>query len=121
MFKKLLLTLCLLGLMPVFAGELEDALAKNKAVFLYLYTPDCGYCTRFTPRYNKLAKMYDKKYTFVKLDASTMYGYKTFIKYGGRYVPYVLLIKPNNKVKQVDTDCLAVNVCTEQALMNFAK
>ncbi len=121
MFKKFVLSLVLLSFISASAGELEDALSKNKNVFLYMYTPECGYCTSFTPRYNKLAKMYDKQYTFIKLDASSMYGYKVFRSYGGRYVPYVVLINSKNDTKSVSANCLASTECTERTLIKFTK
>ena len=120
MFKKCLLILLVLGMLQVLAGELENALAKDKNVFLYLYTPDCGYCTRFTPSYNKLSKMYDGQYSFVKVDASTPYGLQLMRKYGGRYVPYVLLLNPkkHNGV-QLAPSCLADRDCVERSMKDF--
>lgn len=121
MFKKILLSLFLLNFISASAGELENALTKNKNVFLYLYSPKCGYCTQFTPRYNELAKIYGKKYTFIKLDASTMYGYKVFKSYGGHYVPHIVLINSKKETKQVETNCLVTTKCTEQTLTKFYK
>lgn len=121
MLKRILSVLLILGCIPAFAGELENALAKNKNVFLYFYTPECGYCNKFLPRYNKLSKMYDKNYTFIKLDASTQYGHSVFRKFKGRYVPYVVLINYKNKVAQIDPNCLMNTECSEQELMKFIK
>ena len=120
MFKKCLLILLIISVLPVFAGELENALSKDKKVFLYLYTPDCGYCTKFTPRYDKLSKMYDGQYSFVKVDASTPYGYQLMRKYGGRYVPFVLLLNPkkHNGV-QLAPSCLANRECVEKSMKEF--
>lgn len=107
-------------MLPVYAGELENALAKNKNVFLYLYTPSCGYCTKFSPRYDKLSKMYDGSYTFLKVDASTPYGYELMRKYGGRYVPYVLLLNQKaNKAAQISPSCLMERDCVEGKLKDF--
>ena len=111
----------ILGCIPVFAGELEDALSKNKNVFLYFYTPECSYCSKFTPRYNKLSKMYDKHYTFIKLNASTHYGYSIWRKFGGKYVPYIVLINSKNNAAQIDPNCLINTECTERVLMKFIK
>lgn len=122
MLKKFLLVLSFLGMIPVFAGEVENALAQNKNVFLYLYTPKCGYCVKFDPKYHKLAKMYDKEYTFVKVDASTPYGFNILRQYNGRFVPYVLLLDPANKtVENIPPYCLMDNACTEIALKEFKK
>ena len=123
MFKRfLLILLFLIFSCSVFAGELENALKNGNNVFLYLYTPDCGYCTKFTPRYNKLSKMYDKSYKFIKIDASTPYGYSILKKFGARFVPFVVLMNPKKNVNKLITpSCLMDGVCTEQALQKFLK
>ena len=108
--------------LPVYAGQLEDALAKGKPVFLYMYTPECGYCTKFSPRYQKLSHVYDGSYTFVKIDASTYYGYNLMRQLKARYVPYVALIKPKTHyASQIDVNCLADTSCTDKTLNNFKK
>ena len=66
MLKRLVLILSFLSL-PVFAGTFEDAMKTNNYVFLYLYTSDCGYCKRFLPIYEKLAKT-ETGVKFVKVD-----------------------------------------------------
>lgn len=122
MFKKCLLILSIIGILPCFAGELENAFVKNDNVFLYLYTPQCGYCTKFTPRYNKLSKMYDKQYAFVKVDASSKYGYQLMSQYRGSFVPYVLLLNQKKKLAlQLPPACLMDNACVENALKDFKK
>ncbi len=121
MFKKCLLTILLvLGFCPVFAGELEDKLAQGKRVFLYLYTPNCGYCKKFAPRYDKLSKMYDGQYNFVKIDASTLYGMKVMRMYNGMYVPYVLLLNPKDRSGvQISPSCLLDRDCIEKSMKEF--
>lgn len=122
MFRKCLLILSLFWLVPVQAGELEDAFAKNSNVFLYMYTPQCSYCTQFAPRYNKISKMYEGQYAFLKLDANTSYGRKVFRAYKGMYVPYVLLL--NNKKSlgvQLAPSCLMDTACVDKELKNFLK
>lgn len=120
MLKKCLLILAITGLIPVYAGDLENALSGGGNVFLYLYTQQCGFCTKFTPRYNKLSKMYDGQYTFVKLDALTPYGNSVLKSYGGRYVPYVLLLnQKKNKAMQISPSCLTDSACVEGKLKDF--
>ena len=120
MLKKCLLALLIMSILPVLAGELETAFSKGKKVFLYLYTPSCGYCTKFSPRYDKLSKMYDVEYSFVKVDASTPYGYQLMRKYGGRYVPYVLLLDPKkNSGVQLAPSCLMDRDCIEKSVKEF--
>ena len=84
MLKKCLLILISMAFLPVFAGEVENAINKGNNVFLYLYTPDCSYCQKFSPRYDKLAKMYDGQYNFFKIDANTAYGRDLIVKYRGK-------------------------------------
>ena len=38
MLKKCLLILLMLAAVPVYAGELEDAMARGVDIFLYIYT-----------------------------------------------------------------------------------
>ena len=66
--------------------------------------------------------MYDKQYAFVKVDASTPYGYNIMRQYNGRFVPYVLLLDPQNKIAEnVPPSCLMDNACVERALKEFKK
>ena len=122
MFKKLIITLSLLTALPVFAGEFESALANKDYVFLYIYTPWCRYCQEFNPIYNKLSKMYDKNYAFVKADGSRQYGYNLGRKFNVRYVPFVVLVnsKTGNKM-QIDANCLLATECIEKAINRFKK
>lgn len=122
MFKKFLLVLSIFCMLPVCAGELEDALDANKSVFLYLYSQKCGYCIKFNPIYHKLTKMYDKHYTFVKVDANTPYGFKLMREYRGGFVPFVLLIDPQHKtMNNIPPSCLTETVCVEKAMQTFNK
>ena len=121
MIKKLLITICLLIGVQAFAGELENALTQNKNVFLYLYTPECGYCQMFAPRYDKLSKKYDKNYKFIKLNASTAYGWKVFRHYKGHYFPDIVLINSKNKTAHINPDCLMNDICTERVLTTYIK
>ena len=107
---------------PAQAGEYEDALAKGKNVFLYIYTPECGYCKKFLPKYTKLAKTYNKDYTFVKIDGSTMYGYRLMRRFGARYVPFIVIANPkSNSAANVHPECLADIACADEVLNNFNK
>ena len=62
MLKRFLFLLSLILVTPVCAGEYEDANRFYAHVFLYLQTPDCGYCRQFEPIYAKLEKKYNKVY-----------------------------------------------------------
>ena len=115
---KLLSTLILLTAIPVFVGEVENSLNNGHNVFLYLYTADCRFCQQFTPRYNKLSKMYDSQYNFIKIDAKTPYGHSLMYQYQGMYVPYVLLIK-KTKAVQLMPSCLSDMACIEKSMKEF--
>ena len=117
MFKKSLILL-LMGILPVFAGDVEKALDAGNSVLLYLHTPICGYCKKFDPLYDKLAKKYANKHTFVKVDASSKYGRELMYKYRGMYVPYVLIIN-NDKAGVIPTQCLMDKTCAEHAIEQF--
>lgn len=119
MFKKCFLLLFML-ILPVSAGEVEKALDKGNNVFLYLYTPSCKYCNMFSPIYNKLVRTHDGEYSFIKIDASTVYGRTLMSTYRGSYVPYVVLInKHTNKLMRVDPACLIDTPCIEAAMKKF--
>lgn len=123
MYKYYLLAFVILiiDVTRINAGELEQALNSGTRTFLYLYTQRCGFCTKFTPKYNKLSKMYEGGYKFVKLDANTAYGNKILRSYGGYYVPYVLLLDPKrNKATQILPSCLDDLVCIEGKMKDFS-
>lgn len=121
MFKKCLLLFLLLTI-PVYAGEVENAIAKGDNIFLYMFSPKCKYCVMFSPTYNKLSKIYDGQYSFFKVDSSTKYGRSLMYEFGGTYVPYVVLI--NSKKKQalhIPPPCLMDRVCIEAEMKTFRK
>ena len=123
MFKKFFLffILYLVGVCSTIAGEFEVALQSKQKIFLYLYTPDCGYCKRFNPVYNKLVES-EKGYKFIKVDASTPYGSNLLAKYGGRYVPYVLLLNSSSKgTIQISPSCLGDVACVKNVLNDVKK
>ena len=120
MLKRLVLILSFLSL-PVFAGTFEDAMKTNNYVFLYLYTSDCGYCKRFLPIYEKLAKT-ETGVKFVKVDAQTLYGYNLMRNFRASYVPFVILV--NSKTKsgaQIPSDCILQLACAQKAIKEFKK
>ncbi len=120
MLRLFITLITLFFLLPVSAGELENAISANKNVFLYMYTPTCGFCKKFEPRYEKLAKMYNQKYTFMKLNAETQYGYYLMRTFQARYVPFIVLLN-GKKSWQIEASCLMESSCTEKALSEFLK
>ncbi|MBQ4114643.1 thioredoxin family protein [bacterium] len=121
MIKKFILIIFTVLLSaPVFASELEKALAAKQRVFLYLTSDRCGYCVRFNPIYNKIRQKYGNTYKFIKLDISTQEGYITGKRFDVNYVPYVLVINGENmEGQQIPTKCLLNYSCTERAINNF--
>lgn len=107
---------------PAFAGSFEDALNSSDNVFLYIYTPSCGYCKRFEPNYNKLVSAFGNKCKFVKLNGAEQYGGTIAYQYKASYVPYVVLIKTKTKTGTViPADCLLKYSCVSQKVSDFIK
>lgn len=104
---------------PVFSGTYENALAKNKNVFLYLYTPECSVCKNFESIYTNLSKS-NKDFAFVKVNANTAYGYNLLKKYRGHYVPYIILTNSKtNKSVNITHSCVMDEMCMSRALKSF--
>ena len=120
MLKKYLIALVAMLILPVFAGDVENAIYSGHNVLLYLYSTDCSYCKMFSKNYDKLSKMYNGQYNFFKKDVATPYGHDLFVRYRGTYVPYVLLIRNNNAIR-ISPNCLLEMACVEKELKDFRK
>lgn len=116
--KKIFLLLALLMIVPAQAGELENAINAKKNVFLYVTAPWCGACKAFNPIYQSLENQYNKKFTFIKVDADSNYGSGISRKYNVRYIPYVRIIKPNSS-QQIPYKCLVQYSCINNVLEKF--
>ena len=117
MLKKFLLILTLLISIPVFAGEYEDAIKLSDKVLLYLYTPNCNYCNRFAPYYDKLSEIYSGKCKLLKIDATTRYGEELAKRFGIRFVPYVVLVEVKKDRGVVITpSCLVEYSCVNKVV-----
>lgn len=122
MFKKILCVFILYLTIPVFAGELDNALNNNDKVFAYVYKPYCSYCVKFDTIYNKLSKKYGDKCKFIKMDLNSSDGYKLVRKYNVRYVPFVIAIdNTTGRASQIQADCLIDNVCVDAVVNDFVK
>lgn len=120
MFKKCLLFLSLFTVLPSFAGDVEKALNKGYNVFLYLYSPKCKYCTKFSPKYEQVKKTHNGEFVFVKADTSTQYGRSLMTEFSGSYVPYVIMINTRKKVAvQIHPYCLMDLKCIESNMAEF--
>ena len=108
-------------MLPVYAGELDRALSKGKPVLLYMYTDECGGCAKFSPVYEQLAK--DRTdFTYLKINASTWYGYNLMRQFRVSYVPFVAMFKPNSKDgAQISNGCLYNMACMNKVLTDFKK
>ena len=115
-FAIVMLFLFLNFMQKVCASEVNQA----KNLFLYLYTPQCGYCTKFNANFQKLAQAYGEKYNFVKVDATTQSGKSLMRNYRAFYVPFVLISDTKkSKSIQIAPDCLLSYACVEGALNVF--
>ena len=122
MIKRLLSLFILLLNLPVFAGELEDALKNNSKIYLYLYTNNCKYCDRFKPTSEKLEQKYKKDCAIVKVDATTKYGNSLMQEFGCYYVPnLVLLDYKKQTMKRVTPNCMLNYDCIKDAMEEFVK
>ena len=106
---RILLILSLLFTLPCLAEE---------NTFLYLHSPDCGYCTSFNPVYEKLVKRYSYKYKFVKNNIDTKDGRTLAMKHRAYYVPLVVVIK-NNKATHIPPSCLVDFSCVDKVLQKI--
>ena len=117
MIKRFLVLFIMCISLPVFAGTFEDALKSNNNVFLYLYTPECKYCVKFDPVYQKLVKNHNGDCSFVKVNARTPYGTGLLRRFRSPYVPFVVVANSKkNTFVNISVDCLLDYVCTEQSL-----
>ena len=122
MFKKILITLACLITIPVIAGLVESAKASKPFVFLYLYTPECGYCKKFNPNYNKISQKYNNKFEYLKINANSNYGRTLASSYRVRYVPFVIVINSKTgKGYQLQTSCIVDYACLDEVVSGFIK
>jgi thiol-disulfide isomerase/thioredoxin len=120
--KILLSLIAILLIKPSFAGEYEDAISNYEKVLLYLYTPQCSYCSKFEPNYNKLLDVYRNDCKFLKINGETNYGNKLARMFGIKFVPYVLLVEKNKSHGLViSPSCLLEYSCVNNVLSNFVK
>lgn len=104
------------------AGVYEEALKTNERVFLYIYTKKCGYCVKFNPIYEMLAKKYGAQCKFVKVDGNSSYGEDLIRAFGTRFVPYVVIV--NSKKGQsalIPPNCLLHISCSDEIMRSFVK
>ena len=93
---------------------------KKDKTFLYLYTESCGYCVKFNPIYDKLAKVFGDKIDFIKVDANKPDGYRLMKNYGAKFVPFVVII--DNKKDEgsiILPNCLLQYACSENQVKRF--
>lgn len=108
-------------MLPVKAGNFEDALQTNNVVFLYLYAPKCKYCELFNNNiYTKLEAAYSKKCKFVKVDVETPYGNMLARTYKVKYIPFTAIFNQKAKVATgIPNYCLNDYECSEKTLKSI--
>ena len=76
-------------------------------------------CKQFSPFFDKFAAKH-KEFKYVKADAHTLDGAKLMMKYGVRYVPFIVLTNPKSKKNVViNPYCSIDEICLERALRGF--
>ena len=119
MLKSLLIIFSLFAANIVYAGSYEDALKNNDKVFLYFYTPGCMTCKTFDTTFDSL-KSQKKGYGYVKVNVETPYGTHLFLKFKGRYVPFIILSDSKTKKSvTVNHTCIMNDVCLMRAMKSF--
>ncbi len=104
-------------MLPVSAGELEQLIINNEKMVLYLYTPECSYCVKFNPIFEKLENKFGNKCKFLKVNANTEYGYMLMYATRGTYVPNVILIDSKNQVmNRMEANCLLNMACANESV-----
>ena len=68
---------------------LKEFLYENQKLILEIYSPTCPHCIDFAPKYEALAKIYNDKLKFVKVDGSDSVNYYSLVKV--KYFPSVFL------------------------------
>ena len=103
-----------------FAGEFEKLVANYDKIFLYLYTPECSYCEKFNPNYEKVFNKHLNKCRFVKVNANTKQGNELMRAVNGYYIPLVLLIDSSTKqIRRIEPNCLLNLSCVNNAVENL--
>ena len=120
MIKKIICLFASFLILPVAAGQLDDALKNNKKVFLYLTSSSCRYCVMFDSIYEKVSKIYADKCCFLKFDVASKEGVNIAKNLRVNYVPYVVLVEAKNgDGYNVPTKCLLSFSCCEKVVNDF--
>ena len=104
------------------AGELSNALKNSRRTFLYIYTPECEYCKKFNPVYEKTSKKFNNECKFVKLNAYSIEGFILMQQLKVQYVPFVVMMNnENKKATGIDPVCLLSYDCMDKTVGSFVK
>ena len=120
MLKRFLLLFMFMAILPVCAGELEDALKRGEPTFLYLHTNYCKYCKQFEPIYRKVSQAHKDKCRFISIDANTPYGKNIMRQFKAGFVPFVVMIDTNRQfLLNIPPECLLDNACVDKEVKKF--
>lgn len=77
------------------------ALKKKKPVVVFFYADWCGYCQRFAPTYNEVAKSKDikKKFAIAYVNCDDQANSALVSEYGVQGFPTVFVVNPETKEK----------------------
>lgn len=117
--KKALIIFLLSFVVPVFAGEFENAYNSGSDVLVYFYSPHCISCKKFDSLYNEISSDY-KDIKFVKVNIDTKDGLALMQKYHGLTIPYLILTgSKNGKTVSVPLNCFVSDMCFQRVLKKF--
>ncbi|WP_419879629.1 thioredoxin family protein [Brevibacillus centrosporus] len=83
---------------------------KNKIV--YVYSDTCGYCSSFTPKFDKVLNDYSD-WKVEKLEISNQESYQKAMDLGAEATPTVFVVQEGKPVEKLEGDV------SEKALRNF--
>lgn len=96
------------------------AMRGGKPVVALFYVDWCGYCKRFAPKYNEIAKKYRGKFNFTMINVEDKKNADLVKEYDIKAFPTVYIINPRTKERTfIDSSKLGEISDTEKELDNY--
>ena len=109
-------------LLAIGAEKSFSAMNKSELAFVYAYAPDCSYCEKFKPNYEKLVQKYGKIFAFSKVDVTTKEGAVYAKDLGVYWVPNITLLNYNKQImNKVPPECMRDYACVVEVVEEFIK